>query len=155
MAHYAKIDDNNVVLTVLTLDNREIVDAEGVEQETLGQNHLQHHHNWPAEKWIKTSYNTIGNTHKLDGTPFRGNYAGIGFTWDVDNQIFWPPQPYPSWTKNTTTAMWDCPLGAPPSLPDEQVSQNIAGTHDWEYRWNETLHQGDNTKGWELTDHLA
>ena len=76
MAHFAKIDDNNVVLTVLTLDNKEIVDAEGVEQETLGQNHLQHHHSWPAEKWIQTSYNTVNNEHKLGGTPLRGKILG-------------------------------------------------------------------------------
>ena len=98
----------NVVLTVLTLDNKEIVDAEGVEQETLGQNHLQHHHSWPAEKWIKTSYNTEANVHKLGGTPFRGNYAGKGYTWDPDNQIFWPPLPHQDWKKRYFNSSMDC-----------------------------------------------
>ena len=145
MAHFAKVDENNLVTEVIVIDNA-VVDPEGKgnDNETLGQTYIADVLGLEGN-WQQCSYNNN----------IRGNYAGIGFTWDADNQIFWPPQPYPSWTKNTTTAMWDCPLGAPPSLPDEQVSQNIAGTHDWEYRWNETLHQGDNTKGWELTDHLA
>tara|TARA_R100001015_G_C4624890_1_gene183195 strand:- start:1772 stop:2236 length:465 start_codon:yes stop_codon:yes gene_type:complete len=153
MAHFAKIDDNNVVLTVLFLDNKEIVDAEGVEQETLGQNHLQHHHNWPAERWIKTSYNTSSNTHKLGGTPFRGNYAGRGYTWDSDNQIFWPPSPYESWVKNISTVQWDPPI-AKPEITSEQRSQNDANTHSWDYVWNEDAYKLDNTTGWELTNFI-
>jgi hypothetical protein len=151
MAHFAKIDDNNVVLTILTLDNKEIVDAEGVEQETLGQNHLQHHHNWPAEKWIQTSYNTEANVHKLGGTPFRGNYAGKGYTWDPDNQIFWPPSPHQDWKKNISTAQWVAPI-AEPALTAEQQSQNDADTHYWAYVWNEDAYKLDNTTGWELTN---
>ena len=151
MAHFAKIDDNNVVLTVLTLDNKEIVDAEGVEQETLGQNHLQHHHSWPAERWIKTSYNTEANVHKLGGTPFRGNYAGKGYTWDSTNEIFWPPSPHQGWVKNISEAVWEAPI-ARPEITEEQQLQNDAQTHHWAYVWNEDAYQLDNTTGWELTN---
>ena len=99
--------------------------------------------------WIQTSYNTSGNEHKNGGTPLRGNYAGIGYTWDEDNQIFWTPKPYPSWVKNTTTAHWQSPIGDAPALTDEQQSQNTAGTHFWEYDWNES------GQSWDLTDRLA
>ena len=51
---------------------------------------------------------------------FRGNYAGIGYEWDEDNQIFWPKKPYASWVKNTTTASWDSPIGDAPALTAEQ-----------------------------------
>jgi|TARA_R100000479_G_C6355026_1_gene190761 hypothetical protein len=155
MAHFAKIDNNNVVLTVLRLDNQEIVDAEGVEQETLGQNHLQHHHSWPAAQWIKTSYNTQMNKHKLGGTAFRGNYAAAGYVWHPNDNIFLPPQPYSSWTKDLTNATWVSPIGAAPSLTEEQQNQNTAGTHIWYYEWNESSYQADNTTGWDLTDGLA
>ena len=57
-------------------------------------------------------------------TPFRGNYAGVGFEWDEDNNIFWPPKIHSSWVKNTSTARWQSPLGDPPALTAEQQSQN-------------------------------
>ena len=91
MAHLAKINDDNEVLSVLTLDNKDILNSDNVEEESVGQQYLQTHNNWPADKWIQTSYNTLNNQHLLDGTAFRGNYAGIGFTWDSSNNIFWPP----------------------------------------------------------------
>jgi hypothetical protein len=64
--------------------------------------------------WIKTSYNTLNNVHTNGGTPFRGNYAGIGFTWDSSNQIFWRQQPYNSWVKDLNTASWKSPIGDSP-----------------------------------------
>ena len=96
-----------------------------------------------------TSYNTSGNQHSGGGTPFRGNYAGIGYEWDEDNQIFWPKKPYASWVKNTTTAAWQSPIGDAPALTAEQESQNEAGTHQWRYNWNEE------DQSWDLTDGLA
>jgi hypothetical protein len=81
-----------------------------------------------------------------------GNYAGIGYEWDEDNQIFWPKKPHASWVKNTTTARWDSPIGDPPALTAEQQSQNEASTHLWGYNWDETAHQADNTTGWVLND---
>ena len=149
MAHFAKLGTNGKVISVLTLDNKDMLNADGVEDETVGQQYLELHNNWPAEMWIQTSYNTIQNTHKLGGTPFRGNYAGIGFTWDEDNNIFWPKKPYASWVKNTTTAVWDSPIGDAPALTAEQLSQNEANTHRWNYVWNE---EG---QSWDLTDQHA
>ena len=62
MAHFAKISDENIVLSVLVVDNHDIVNEEGQEVESLGQQWLQKHNNWPAEKWIQTSFNTFQNT---------------------------------------------------------------------------------------------
>ena len=149
MAHFAKLGANGKVIQVLTMDNDKMLNADGVEDETVGQQWLETHNNWPAQMWIQTSYNTSGNQHKLGGTPFRGNYAGIGYTWDEADQIFWPKKPYASWVKNTTTANWDSPIGDAPALTAEQESQNTADTHRWHYVWNE-----DN-QSWDLTDSKA
>ena len=149
MAHFAKLGANGKVISVLTLDNKDMLNADGVEDERVGQEYLQLHNNWPAEMWIQTSYNTIANTHRLGGTPFRGNYAGIGYEWDEDNQIFWTKKPFPSWVKDTTTAQWKSPIGDAPALTAEQESQNTADTHRWEYVWNEA------NQSWDLTDYKA
>ena len=135
MAHFAKISENNEVLTVLTLNNVDMHNADGVEDETVGQQYLEKHNNWPAQMWIQTSYNTINNTHKDGGIAFRGNYAAIGYIWDEDNQIFWPKKPYASWVKNTTTVNWDSPIGAAPELTAEQTADEANGYH---YDWNES-----------------
>ena len=149
MAHFAKLGSNSKVIQVLTLNNGDMLNADGVEDETVGQQYLETHNNWPAQMWIQTSYNTSGNTHSGGGTPLRGNYAGIGYTWDEDDQIFWPKKPYASWVKNMTTAGWDSPIGDAPALTAEQTSQNEAGTHSWQYNWNES------GQSWDLTDRLA
>ena len=155
MAHFAKITEDNQVLQVLTLDNANTLNSSGVEDETVGQQYLEKHNNWPARLWIKTSYNTLNNIHVLGGTPFRGNYAGIGFTWDNVNQIFWKQKPYSSWSKDLNTASWKSPIGDAPSLTNEQISQIAAGTNGWEYVWNEESYQADNTTGWILVDQLV
>ena len=149
MAHVAKIGMNGKVLQVLTLNDEDMLDSNDVPNETVGQQYLETHNNWPAQMWIQTSYNTSQNQHKTGGTPFRGNYAGIGYEWDEENQIFWRKKPYPSWVKNITTATWESPIGDAPALTAEQTSQNEAGTHGWDYVWNE-----DN-QSWDLTDRLA
>ena len=149
MAHFAKLGANGKVIQVLTLDNDNMLNADGVEDETVGQQYLELHNNWPAQMWIQTSYNTSGNQHKNGGTPLRGNYAGIGYEWDEDNQIFWTKKPFPSWVKDITTANWQSPIGDAPALTAEQESQNVAGTHLWEYNWNEDGQSCD------LTDRLA
>ena len=132
MAHFAKISENNEVLQVLTLNNKDAQNADDVEDEAVGQAYLEKHNNWPAQMWIQTSYNTFLGTHNLGGTPLRGNYAGIGYTWDEDNNIFYPKKPYASWVLNTTTASWHSPIGdAPDDLTDEEKA---ARTH---YVWNE------------------
>jgi hypothetical protein len=63
-------------------------------------------------QWIQTSYNTYGNQHP-DGRPLRGNYAGIGFTYDVQNDVFYAPKPYASWQLNETTWLWESPTPYP------------------------------------------
>jgi hypothetical protein len=149
MAHFAKLGTNSKVIQVLTLDNKDMLNADGVEDEAVGQKYLELHNNWPAQMWIQTSYNTAGNQHKNGGTPLRGNYAGIGYTWDEDDQIFWPKKPYASWVKHNESASWKSPVGDAPELTAEQTSQNEAATHAWSYVWNE-----DNTT-WDLTNLLA
>ena len=151
MAHFAKIGMNGKVIGVLTMGNKDMLNADGVEDESVGQQYLETHNNWPAQMWIQTSYNTSGNTHNSgdNSKAFRGNYAGIGYTWDEDDQIFWPKKPYASWVKDTTTASWKSPIGDAPALTAEQQAQNDAQTHLWGYNWNE----GGQT--WDLTDRLA
>jgi len=149
MAHFAKIGMNGKVIAVLTMGDKDMLNADGVEDESVGQQYLERHNNWPAPMWIQTSYNTAANQHKLGGTPLRGNYAGLGYEWDEDNNIFWPKKPYASWVKNTTTAQWNSPIGAEPALTAEQESQNTANTHRWGHRWNEA------NQSWDLTDFLV
>ena len=133
MAHFAKLGANGKV-------NTDMLNADGVEDEAVGQQYLELHNNWPAQMWIQTSYNTIQNTHKLGGTPFRGNYAGIGFIWDEDNNIFWSKKPYASWVKDIATASWKSPIGDAPELTEEEKTANKY------YVWNE---EG---QSWDLTD---
>ncbi len=140
MAHFAKLGANGKVISVLTLDNKDMLNADGVEDETVGQQYLEHHNNWPAQMWIQTSYNTQGNQHKLGGTPLRGNYAGIGYEWDEDNNIFWPKKPYASWVKDIATASWKSPIGDAPELTEEEKTANKY------YVWNEA------NQSWDLTD---
>jgi len=135
MAHFAKLGLNGTVLQVLTLNNGDMLNADGVEDETVGQQYLELHNNWTAQMWIQTSYNTSGNTHSGGGTALRGNYAGIGYTWDEDNQIFWSKKPYPSWVKNLSTASWNSPIGDAPNLTAEQIADT---NNDYTYDWNES-----------------
>ena len=131
MAHFAKIGMSNKVLTVLTLDNQILEDVNGNEIEANGQQYLETHNNWPAQMWIQTSFNTHKNTHSKGGTPFRGNFAGIGYTWNEDDQFFWPKKPYASWVKNTSEVRWQSPIGDAPVLTQENLD-NLQ-----HYDWNE------------------
>ena len=147
MAHFAKLGANGKVIQVLTLNNSDMLNADGVEDESVGQQYLETHNNWPAQMWIQTSYNTNGNQHSGGGTAFRGNYAGIGYTWDEDNEIFWPKKPFTSWTKNISNANWQAPITSP-SITDDGADPSV-----WRYsiHWDETAYQADNTKGWKAT----
>ena len=140
MAHFAKLGSNSRVIQVLTLNNSDMLNSEGVEDELVGQQYLEKHNNWPAQMWIQTSYNTGNGKHKSgdDSKAFRGNYAGIGAIWDEDNNIFYPKSPYASWVLNTTTASWHSPIGDAPDLTDEEKAAN---SH---YEWNE------DGKSWDL-----
>jgi hypothetical protein len=87
----------------------------------------------PGE-WIQTSYNTKGGTHLQGGIPLRKNFAGVGYIYDVIRDAFYAPQPYPSWTLDEDTCLWECPV----AHPDEDMA-NI-------YNWNEE------TQTWDLQD---
>ena len=127
MASFAKIGLNNKVIEVLSVHNNELLDANGVEQEVNGIDFLTKLTGWSI--WKQTSYNTRGGVHLLGGTPLRKNYAGIGMTYDEDRDAFIPPKPYPSWTLNETTCLWDPPVVKP---DDGQ-----------RYSWNEETQQWD------------
>jgi len=138
MAHFAKISEENEVLTVLYIENKLIEDENNVEQESIGQTYLETHNNWPAHLWIRTSYNTSGNQHRDGGTPFRGNYANAGMKWYPEHDAFASAKPYASWVWNATHARWDSPIGGPPALTQEQLDDtNANGDPVYRYDWDE------------------
>ena len=140
MAHFAKLGINGKVIGVHVVNNNDLLNGDGVEDEKVGQQFLDRLHGWPASMWIQTSYNTQKGVHKLGGTALRGNYAGIGQVYDEDNNIFRSKQPYPSWVLNTTTASWHSPIGdAPDDLTDEEKAANTS------YVWNEDGKSWDKT----------
>lgn len=113
MAHYAKVVDGKVVKVIVAeaeFFDTFIDDSPGA--------------------WIQTSYNTYGNEHKLGGTPLRGNYAGTGSIYDAENDVFYAPQPYPSWTLNTSTWLWEPPVAKPeidePHVWDEATTSWVS-----------------------------
>ena len=100
MSHWAQVDANNTVVQVL------VGPDDGDEGEAWFKANL-------PGRWVKCSYNTFGNTHRFGGTPLRGNYPGLGFTYDGTHDVFIPPQPAADWTLNTTTWLWDEPTPKP------------------------------------------
>lgn len=105
MAHYALLDENNVVINVLTgKDETELIDGKNPET-------------WYGEFWKtkckRTSYNTKGNQHLLGGTPFRKNYAVIGGIYDEQNDAFYSQKPFNSWVLNQNTFLWEPPVPYP------------------------------------------
>jgi|TARA_R110000803_G_scaffold198703_1_gene262547 hypothetical protein len=106
MAHFAKLGSDNIVETV------EVVSNDIATNEQAGITFLQNLYNDTAT-WKQTSYNTYGNVHKLGGTPFRKNYAGIGFTYHQTKDAFIPLKPFTSWTLNETTCRWEAPVAYP------------------------------------------
>lgn len=110
MAHFAEINDSNVVLRVLVLNNSDTMDNNGNEVESIGAKYLS---DGFGGTWLKTSYNTFANHHRLNGTPFRKNFAGKGYTYDKSRDAFIPPKPYKSWTLNKDTCQWDSPKPYP------------------------------------------
>jgi hypothetical protein len=123
MAHFAELGLNNTVLRVIVVANEELLDVNGVEQESKGQEFCR---NLFGGVWIQTSYN--GN--------FRKNYAGVGFTYDSTRDAFIPPKPYPSWLLNEDTCQW----GPPVPYPADGVSILTATAFPGEgkaYQWDE------------------
>ena len=125
MAHFAKLGKGNIVENVVVVSN----DIATTEQ--AGVNFLNTLYK-TRDVWKQTSYNTFAGEHKLGGTPFRKNYAGVGYTYDQTRDAFIPPKPFASWTLNETTCQWDSPIAHP---NDGQ-----------KYNWNEE------TTSWDLVD---
>jgi hypothetical protein len=123
MASFAKLNSENIVITVESVVNEVIKDSNGVEQETIGVQFLKTLYNEPNAIWKQTSYNTHGGVHSLGKTPFRKNHAGIGFTYDETRDAFIPPKPYNSWVLNEETCNWEAPVAYP--------------TDGQRYSWNE------------------
>lgn len=117
MAHFAKLKVGNIVERV------EVVSNDIATTEQAGLEFLQNLHK-TSDMFIQTSYNTRGGEHKLGGTPFRKNFAGIGYKYDQIRDAFIPPKPYNSWTLNETTCLWEAPVAYP--------------TDGQKYNWNET-----------------
>ena len=149
MAHYAKLGANNKVIAVHVVADKDCQNADGVEDEEVGRQFLERIHSWPL--WKKTSYNTYGGQHSSgdNSKALRGNYAGIGYSYDEENDLFMPKKPHASWVLNVAEARWQSPIGDAPALTDEQQSQNDAETHKWGYSWNES------GQSWDLTDSKA
>jgi hypothetical protein len=93
MSHFAKVENGLVTQVVVA------------EQEFIDTGALGH-------GWVQTSYNTIGGVHTQGGTPLRGNYAGVGFTYDVTNDVFYAPQPFDNWIMNSSW-LWVPPIAMP------------------------------------------
>ena len=125
MAHFAKLGIGNKVLKV------EVVSNDVALTEQAGRDFLNNIYN-TNDTWFQTSYNTYGGEHRLGGTPFRKNYAGIGYKYDQTRDAFIPKKPYASWILNEDTCLWEAPV----ALPDTENR----------YSWNEE------TTNWDLVD---
>jgi len=102
MAHFAEIDESNIVLRVLVVPDDEEHRGDDYLADDLGLDGT----------WLQTSYRTHAGEHP-DGAPLRGNFAGVGYTYDPSKDVFYSPQPYPSWTLDETTFRWEPPVPRP------------------------------------------
>jgi hypothetical protein len=119
MAHFAQLDENNIVTQVIVVDNKDITDPHtGEEDEILG---IAFCKKLLGGKWVQTSYNNS----------IRKRYAGIGYQFSKELDAFIPPSPFPSYVLNPETADWESPVGPAPELTAEQVE---AGSR---YQWDE------------------
>ena len=119
MAHYAFLDVNNIVTEVIV----------GKDEGEDGVDWEQHYGSFRAQVCKRTSYNTIGGVHSGGGTPFRKNYAGLGYTYDELRDAFIPPQPFPSWQLNDESCLWEPPVAMP---EDGQLYQWDESTQQWQ-----------------------
>ena len=154
MAHFAKINNSNIVEEVIVIHNN------AAPSEMTGKSFIKNVLKKEGT-WLKTSYNTNeGSYYTFDEQgrrvlaedqtrAFRGNFANQGGTWNPDLEVFLPPKPFESWVLHNQLPKWQSPIGDAPALTSEQESQKSAGTHYWEYVWDEA-----NTQ-WLLIDHLA
>ena len=124
MAHFVKLGVGNKVERV------EVVSNDIATTEQAGVDFLNNLYG-TNDVWKKTSYNTKAGQHKLGGTPFRKNFAGIGWKYDQTRDAFIPPKPFDSWTLNETTCHWDAPVDKPELTQEQRDNNNY-------YTWNET-----------------
>jgi hypothetical protein len=101
MAHFAQLNENNIVIQVITAGDEYEETGEELYAQIVGG------------MWKRTSYNTTGGVHSNGGTPFRKNYAGIGYTYDEIRDAFIPPKPFESWILNEYTCLWESPIPYP------------------------------------------
>jgi hypothetical protein len=101
MAHYAFLDGNYIVTEVIVGKDESNFDWE------------RHYGDLRGQLCKRTSYNTVGGVHREGGTPYRKNYAGLGFTYDPVRDAFIPPKPYNSWLLNEDTCLWESPVPCP------------------------------------------
>jgi hypothetical protein len=127
MAHFAKLDKNNVVLDVIVVNNEDILDSEGIESSDKGIQLLNELFG-SISTWVQTSYNST----------FRGSYAVVGGSYDSVSDIFMPIQPYPSWTFDLEANVWVSPAGAAPSVEMDDFGLE-----------KETYHWAENNLVWE------
>tara|TARA_R110000765_G_scaffold292822_1_gene388383 strand:- start:79 stop:462 length:384 start_codon:yes stop_codon:yes gene_type:complete len=126
MAHFAKLNEENIVVQVIKVNNNELL-VDGNESEAQGIKFLNATYKVNNITWKQTSYN--GNIRK--------NFAGIGYTYDETRDAFIPPKPFNSWVLNETTCLWEEPIPEPELTEDEISNGNY-------YDWNES------TTTWDL-----
>ena len=133
MAHFAKLNSDNIVVRVSVVNNEKLMGEDGTESEANGISYLEQHGAADGFQWKQTSYNTGGGKHTLGGTPFRKNYAGIGYTYDSDRDAFISPKPFDNWLFDETTCTWEHPVPRPEGnyIWSEQ-------TQAW-YLWDEQI----------------
>jgi hypothetical protein len=147
MAHFAKLDSDSKVIAVHVVNNDVITDANEQEQEQLGIDFLKNLHGSDTV-WKQTSFNTFEGEHSLGGTPHRKNYAGIGYTYDLERDAFIPPQPYNSWTIDEAKCIYVAPVTYPTTnkYTDENGDEYLY-LIDWDednLRWIATDTSSDN-----------
>jgi len=135
MANFAQLDENNVVIQVVQIYDQDCCDSNGTETESIGIARCQELFGSDTT-WIQTSFS--GRK--------RYRLAGIGHKYDATHDAFLLPQPYPSWVVDNTTKEWVSPLGAEPTLTEDEIAARK------DYVWDEDAYQADNTTGWTLTD---
>ncbi len=135
MAHFAKIDDDNLVVRVTKLDNNVLLDEGDTEVESKGAAFLERV--LKGGRWIQTSYNTRGGVHRGGGTPLRKNYAGRGYTYDESRDAFIPPKPFSSWTLDEDTCRWNPPVPYPEVEVVEGEMPPMYGWNEDEQKWDE------------------
>ena len=142
MAHFAKLDENNIVLEVIVVS-----DADAPTEEA-GQAFYRKLFKDETSVWKQTSYNTHGGVHVLGGTPLRKNFAGKGFTYDADKDAFIQPKEpdQQEWVLNETTCQYEAPIPMPETYIDGQT-YNGEPVPD-QYVWEDDVYRADNTQGW-------